>query len=146
MDYTKSLDALYAAVAHNAPLVEQEFHKTANGETILYGYAPITNLQGWINGFLVVELDASSVVRQEIRAAGFALVTFLAVLLLTVFLVGWLSRSLVVLPILQLNSAAKQLETGNWNAILPSNRTDELGELSASSGLRWNFPKLKNGQ
>ncbi|MGF1935773.1 MAG: hypothetical protein RM347_015525 [Nostoc sp. ChiQUE02] len=42
MDYTKSLDNLYAAVAHNAPLVEQEFHKTANGETILYGYAPIT--------------------------------------------------------------------------------------------------------
>ncbi|MEH1965665.1 ATP-binding protein [Nostoc sp.] len=132
MDYTKSLDNLYAAVAHNAPLVEQEFHETANGETILYGYAPITNLQGRVNGFLVVELDASSVVRQEYLVAEFALVNFLAVLLLTVFLVRWLSRSLVVLPILQLNSAAKQLETGNWNATLPSNRTDELGELSAS--------------
>lgn len=65
----------------------------------------------------MVELDGSSVVRLEIRAAGFALVTFLAVLLLTVFLVRWLSRSLVVLPILQLNSAAKQLETGNWKVI-----------------------------
>ncbi|MEH2198169.1 ATP-binding protein [Nostoc sp.] len=138
MDYTKSLDDLYAAVAHNAPFVEQEFYNT-NGEIILYGYAPITNLQGRVNGFLVVELDASSVVRQEIRVAGFALVTFLAVLLLTVALVRWLSRSLVVLPILQLNSAAKQLETGNWNATLASDvydglrlRTDELGELSAS--------------
>ncbi|MBE8966133.1 response regulator [Nostocales cyanobacterium LEGE 12452] len=132
MDYTKSLDDLYTAVAQNAPFVEPEFHKTANGETILYGYAPITNLQGRVNGFLVVELDASSVVRQEYSVAAFALVNFLAVLLLTVFLVGWLSRSLVVLPILQLNSAAKQLETGNWNATLASNRTDELGELSAS--------------
>ncbi|MBN3926856.1 ATP-binding protein [Nostoc sp. NMS4] len=132
MDYTKSLDDLYAAVAHNAPFVEQEFHQTTNGEILLYGYAPISNLQGRVNGFLVVELDASSVVRQEIRVAGFALVTFFAVLLLTVFFVRWLSRSLVVLPILQLNSAAKQLETGNWNATLPSNRTDELGELSAS--------------
>ncbi|MEH2259573.1 MAG: ATP-binding protein [Nostoc sp.] len=132
MDYTKSLNDLYAAVAYNAPFVEQEFDQTGNGETILYGYAPITNLQGRVNGFLVVELNASSVVRQEIRVAGFALVTFLAVLLLTVVLVRWLSRSLVVLPILQLNSAAKQLETGNWNATLPSNRTDELGELSAS--------------
>ena len=132
MDYTKSLNDLYAAVAHNAPYVEQEFDQTANGETILYGYAPITNLQGRVNGFLVVELDASSVVRQEYTVAVFALVNFLAVLLLTVFLVRWLSRSLVVLPILQLNSAAKQLETGNWNATLASNRTDELGELSAS--------------
>lgn len=132
MDYTKSLDDLYAAVAHNAPFVEEEFQHSTNGEIILYGYAPISNLQGRVNGFLVVELDASSVVRQEIRVAGFALVTFLAVLLLTVALVRWLSRSLVVLPILQLNSAAKQLETGNWNATLASNRTDELGELSAS--------------
>lgn len=48
-------------------------------------------------------------------------------------------RSLVVLPILQLNSAAKQLATGNWNATLLSNvydglclRTDELGELATS--------------
>ncbi|MEH2362128.1 ATP-binding protein [Nostoc sp.] len=132
MDYTKSLDDLYTAVADNAPFVEQQFHQTTNGETILYGYAPITNLQGRVNGFLVVELDASSVIRQEYSVAGFALVTFLAVLLLTVVLVRWLSRSLVVLPILQLNNAAKQLETGNWNAILPSLRTDELGELSAS--------------
>ncbi|MHC5735193.1 ATP-binding protein [Nostoc sp.] len=139
MDYTKSLDDLYAAVAHNAPFVEEEFHQTANGETILYGYAPITNLQGRVNGFLVVELDASSVVRQEYSVAGFALINFFAVLLVTVLLVRWLSRSLVVLPILQLNSAAKQLETGNWNATLPSNvydglrlRTDELGELSVS--------------
>lgn len=132
IDYTKSLDDLYAAVARNTPFVDREFHQTANGETILCGYAPITNLQGRVNGFLVVELDASSVIRQEYLVAKFAFVTFLAVLLLTVFLVRWLSRSLVVLPILQLNSAAKQLETGNWNAILPSNRTDELGELSAS--------------
>jgi len=132
MDYNKALDDLNAAVASNTPFVEQEFHQTANGKTILYGYAPITNLQGRVNGFLVVELDASFVVRQEYSVAGFALVTFLAVLLLTVVLVRWLSLSLVVLPILQLNSAAKQLEAGNWNAILPSARTDELGELATS--------------
>ncbi|WP_223265381.1 hypothetical protein [Nostoc sp. 'Peltigera membranacea cyanobiont' 210A] len=46
MDYTKSLDDLYIAVAQNTPFVDREFHKTANGETILSGYAPITNLQG----------------------------------------------------------------------------------------------------
>ncbi|MBD2678661.1 MULTISPECIES: response regulator [Nostoc] len=75
---------------------------------------------------------ASSVVRQEYTLAAFALVNFLPVLLVTVILVRWLSRSLVVLPVLQLNSAAKQLTIGNWNATLPSDRTDELGELSAS--------------
>ncbi len=131
LDYNEELDDLYAEVAKNAPFVEPDFHKTKTGVAI-HGYAPITNLQGRVNGFLVVELDATSVLRQENRVARFALVTFLAVLLLTVVLVRWLSRSLVVLPILQLNNAAKQLETGNWNATLPSERTDELGELSAS--------------
>ncbi len=119
-------------VASHAPFVEEEFQQTANGETVLYGYAPITNLQGRVNGFLVIELDASSVVRREIWVAGFALMTFFSVLLLTLFVVRWLARSLVVLPVLQLNSAAKQLTTGNWNATLPSERNDELGELATS--------------
>lgn len=132
MDYDKALDNLNAAVASNAPFVEHEFHQTANGEILLYGYAPITNLQGRVNGYLVVELDASSVVKKEIWVAGLAVVTFFAVLLLTLVVVRWLSRSLVVRPVLQLNSAAKQLATGNWNATLPDARTDELGELAAS--------------
>jgi signal transduction histidine kinase/CheY-like chemotaxis protein len=132
MDYEKPLNGLNAAVATNAPFVEQEFHQTANGETLLYGYAPITDLLGRVNGFLVVELDATYLVRREIWVAGLALGTFFAVLLLTVIIVRWLSRSLIVLPVLQLNSAAKQLATGNWNATLPSARSDELGELAAS--------------
>ncbi|MEH2324693.1 MAG: ATP-binding protein [Nostoc sp.] len=139
MDYEKPLNGLNAAVASNAAFVDQEFHQTANGETVLYGYAPITDLLGRVNGFLVVELDASYLVRREISVAFLALVTFFAVLLGTVIIVRWLSRSLVVLPVLQLNSAAKQLATGNWNATLLSNvydglrlRTDELGELATS--------------
>jgi signal transduction histidine kinase/DNA-binding response OmpR family regulator len=132
MDYEKPLNGLNAAVATNAPFVEQEFHQTANGETLLYGYAPITDLLGRVNGFLVVELDATYLVRREISVAALALITFLAVLLLTLVVVRWLSRSLIVLPVLQLNTAAKQLATGNWNATLPNARTDELGELAAS--------------
>ncbi|MEH2295467.1 ATP-binding protein [Nostoc sp.] len=131
-DYQESLNGLNTAVARNAPFVEQKFHQSANGQTVLYGYAPITDLLGRVNGFLVVELDASYLVRREISVALLALVTFFAVLLLTVIVVRWLSRSLVVLPVLQLNSAAKQLATGNWNATLPSQRTDELGELATS--------------
>ncbi len=132
MDYNEELDDLEVALSKNAPFVEPDFHKTKTGEFAIHGYAPITNLQGRVNGYLIVELDADSVVRQDIRAATFALMTFFSVLLLTLFVVRWLARSLVVLPILQLNSAAKKLETGNWNATLPSDRTDELGELSTS--------------
>ncbi|MCW5316243.1 response regulator [Nostoc sp. KVJ3] len=132
MDYKESLNDLNVAVARNAPFVGQEFHQTANGETVLYGYAPITNLQGRVNGFLVIELDASSVVRREIWVAGLGLMTFITVLLLTLVVVRWLSRSLVVQPVLQLNNAAKELAMGNWNATLPSERTDELGELATS--------------
>jgi signal transduction histidine kinase/CheY-like chemotaxis protein len=131
-DYEQPLKGLNAAVASNAPFVEEEFRQTANGQTLLYGYAPISDLLGRVNGFLVIELDASYVVRREIWVALLALATFFAVLSLTLIIVRWLSRSLVVLPVLQLNSAAKQLTTGNWNATLPSNRTDELGELATS--------------
>ncbi len=131
-DYNEELDDLVAAVAKKAPFVEPEFHKTDKGGFALHGYAPITNLQGRVNGYLVVELDASAIVRRDYWVAGFALITFFAVLLVTVFLVRWLSQSLVVQPILQINSAAKKLATGNWNATLPSDRIDEMGELSES--------------
>ena len=132
-EYNKELDNLEAAVASNVPFVAyNNFQRTDQGEFILYGYAPITNLQGRVNGYLVIELDASMIIKREYSVAVFALATVLILLLLTIILVGWLSRSLVVQPILQLNSAAKQLATGNWNATLPSDRVDELGELSES--------------
>ena len=132
-EYNKELDNLEAAVASNVPFVAyNNFQRTDQGEFVLYGYAPITNLQGRVNGYLVIELDASMIIKREYSVAVFALATVLILLLLTIILVGWLSRSLVVQPILQLNSAAKQLATGNWNATLPSDRVDELGELSES--------------
>ena len=132
-EYHKELDSLEAAVARKVPFVAyNNFHRTDKGEFVLYGYAPITNLQGRVNGYLVIELDASIIIKREYSVAVFALATVLILLLLTIILVRWLSQSLVVQPILQLNSAAKQLATGNWNATLPSDRVDELGELSAS--------------
>ena len=116
-EYNKELNNLEAAVASNVPFVAyNNFQRTDKGEFILYGYAPITNLQGRVNGYLVIELDASMIIKREYSVAVFALATVLILLLLTIILVRWLSRSLVVQPILQLNSAAKQLATGNWNA------------------------------
>ncbi|MEG3895407.1 MULTISPECIES: ATP-binding protein [unclassified Microcoleus] len=132
-EYNQELDNLEAAVANKVPFVAyNNFHRTDKGEFVLYGYAPITNLQGRVNGYLVIELDASIIIKREYWTAVFALATVVILLLLTIILVRWLSQSLVVQPILQLNSAAKQLATGNWNASLPSDRVDELGELSES--------------
>ena len=132
MEYNQEIAGLKTGIAQNAPFVEPDFHQTDTGETLLRGYAPIVDPLGRVNGFLVVELDASSVARQENWVTGFALVTFLVVLLLTVVVVRWLSQSLVVRPILQLNHAAKHLATGNWDAALPGDRADELGELAKS--------------
>ena len=138
-EYNEELENLQAAIATNAPFVGSDFHRYPNGEVVLHGYAPITNLQGRVNGYLVVTLDVSLILLQEYWVAGFAITTFLVILLVTILLVRWLSRSLVVQPILQLNNAAKQLSAGNWDTLLSSDfynglnlRNDELGELSAS--------------
>jgi signal transduction histidine kinase len=47
-------------------------------------------------------------------------------------LVGLLTARWIIQPILRLNSATQRFSQGNWDEKLPTERTDELGELARS--------------
>lgn len=124
---------LKAGVANlKQPDVELDLLRSPDGLPVLYGYAPITNQFGRTNGILVIELNASSIVQSELQARTIALVVFGGVLAVTLWVIWWLSRSLVIHPILQLHQASKQLASGQWEQPLPTDRNDELGDLAAS--------------
>ena len=130
------------------PIVEPNIIKNAAGKPILYGYAPIKDLFGRADAVLVIELDASSVLQNEVQAGAIALITFFVILLFTLVVVWWLARSLVVHPVIELNIAAKQLADGKWDRTLKSDRADELGELANSfnymaSQLQTSFRQLE---
>jgi signal transduction histidine kinase len=113
-------------------IVENKFQVNADGAPVLYGYAPIQDQFGRLDGILAIELDVSEEIRSSRQVGIVALMLFLVILGLTTVLVWGLSGRLIVRPILRLNQAAKQLASGQWQQRLPNDRTDELGELSES--------------
>ncbi|MBW4471340.1 MAG: PAS domain S-box protein [Stenomitos rutilans HA7619-LM2] len=114
------------------PIVEPDLLRNAEGRSVLCGYAPITNRFGRISGVLVIELNASSLIQNELQAGAIAAEVFCLVLIVTLVVIWWLSQSLVIQPILRLNQASKQIASGQWEQLLPSDRNDELGDLAAS--------------
>ncbi len=124
---------LQASIADlQQPTVESDILRNPEGIPVLYGYAPIQNQFGRTSGVLVIELNASSIVRSELQAGAIALMIFCGVLLLTLIVIWWLSQSLIIRPVLQLNQASKQLANGQWDQTLPIDRADELGDLATS--------------
>lgn len=114
------------------PMVEPDIVRNPAGQPVLYGYAPIKDQFGRIDGLLVIELDASSVVQSEAQAEIIAFITFFIILMFTLVVVWYLARSLVVRPVLRLNRAAKRLADGQWDQTVLTDRSDELGELAKS--------------
>jgi signal transduction histidine kinase/DNA-binding NarL/FixJ family response regulator len=114
------------------PKVENNLLRNADDQPVLYGYAPIKDQFGRLEGILAIELDASSIVQTETIGGAIALGTFLVILAFTVVIVNWLARSLIVNRTLRLNDAAKKLAAGDWYQALVADSEDELGELAKS--------------
>ncbi|MBD2552279.1 response regulator [Limnothrix sp. FACHB-708] len=114
------------------PKVEKEFLSNEDGKLVLHGYAPIKDQFGRLEGILAIELDASSIMRTQMIGGTIALGIFLIILALTVAIVRWLARSLIVNRTLRLNAAAKQIAAGEWHQSLVVDSEDELGELAKS--------------
>ncbi|MEG4456170.1 ATP-binding protein [Microcoleus sp. N9_A1] len=128
-----STSVLQAGIANlQQPTVERDIQKNSEGLPVLYGYSPIKNQFGRTNGLLVIELNASAIIQSELQVGAIAITIFGVVLLLTLIAIRRLAQSLVVRPILQLNQASKQLANGEWSQTLPTDRSDELGELATS--------------
>ncbi|AFY99620.1 ATP-binding protein [Calothrix sp. PCC 6303] len=112
--------------------VENSLLKNADNQPVLYGYAPIKDQFGRLEGILAIELDASSIVQTEIIGSAIALGIFLVILGFTVVIVRWLARSLIVNRTLRINHAAKKIAAGEWHQSLSTDSEDELGELAKS--------------
>ncbi|AKG20574.1 ATP-binding protein [Calothrix sp. 336/3] len=112
--------------------VENSLLKNADNQPVLYGYAPIKDQFGRLEGILAIELDASSLARTKTIGSAIAFGIFLIILTFTVFIVRWLARSLIVNRTLRLNDAAKKLAAGEWHQSLSVESEDELGELAKS--------------
>ncbi|HIE01810.1 MAG TPA: hybrid sensor histidine kinase/response regulator [Thiotrichaceae bacterium] len=55
--------------------------------------------------------------------------------LIVAIFIALLTANWIILPILQINSAAKKLTEGQWKQTLPVKRSDELGQLARSFNL-----------
>jgi signal transduction histidine kinase/CheY-like chemotaxis protein len=114
------------------PKVENYLLRNADDQPILYGYAPIKDQFGRLEGILAIELDASSIVQTETIGSAIALGIFLIILGFTVVIVHWLAGSLIVNRTLRINHAAKKIAAGEWHQSLSTESQDELGELAKS--------------
>ena len=135
--------------AIESPMVEAKITYNSQNNPVLVGYAPIYGQFDRIDGLLVVELDARPVLARELQAQKSAATTLLVLVMITFVVVRYLSQALVVQPTLMLNKAAKRLAEGEWTATLPTERTDELGELAQSFNnmaqhLRSSFQRLED--
>jgi signal transduction histidine kinase len=114
------------------PKVEDDLFENRDGKPVLYGYAPIKDQFGRLEGILAIKLDASSIVQAKNLGRAIALGIFLIILALTIIIVRWLAQWLIVNRTLRLNEAAKKIANGEWHQSLSTESDDELGELAKS--------------
>lgn len=77
------------------------------------------------------------------------MITFVGILVITLAIVWYLAKSLVVQPILKLNQVSKKLAQAKWDETLPIEGTDDLGALAGSFNyitkqLKMSFKELQD--
>lgn len=111
------------------PKVESQFFTNAKGELVVYGYAPIVNSIGHLDGILAIELDATPVRESAKRARAIASITFLTSLPLALLL-GWLLARHLTAPIADLLEAVERLAQGERDTLVEVRSQDEVGILA----------------
>lgn len=111
------------------PKVESQFFTNARGELVVYGYAPIVNSIGHLDGILAIELDATPVRESAKRARAIASITFLTSLPLALLL-GWLLARHLTAPIADLLEAVERLAQGERDTLVEVRSQDEVGILA----------------
>jgi len=111
------------------PRVEDEFFTNAQGELVVYGYAPIINSIGRPDGILAIELDATPVRDSENRARAIASITFFTTLPLALLL-GWILARRLTAPIADLVEAVERIAKGDRDTLVEVRSQDEVGILA----------------
>ena len=116
------------------PITEKDIRINPEGQIVLYGYAPVQGELGHSDSILVIEMDATSIGQSAIRFLSISAGIFGMMLLISLPLVWWLARLLVIRTNPHFSSTARQLADSQWDAILPPiNCSDEQGQLMSSS-------------
>jgi HAMP domain-containing protein len=104
-------------------------------------FATMARVEDLIVVTIVSEKNYEKLVQDSARSLVLALLLLLLVVLLFNFLVG----SEVTRPILRLNYAAGQLETGDFASLLNSQREDEIGQRARSMGAWLDASRIRCG-
>ncbi len=124
--------ALAPKLLNQSKLFVEDDLRADSGGVSLRGFAPIGAVFSGAapsEGWLVIELDASSVVAYEAQAAQIALVTLLIMTPLGLLLVWGVGRRLLR-PLAGLARAAESVAQGRLETRLPVTGRDEIGQLA----------------
>ena len=110
------------------PVVEDSLYTDSSG-TFLSGYVPIYDQFRDLDGVLGIDIDATSVIANEMQARRTALMTFLATMPLSLLLGWWMARHLTS-PINDLMRGAESVAQGHLDETVPVRSGDELGVLA----------------
>ncbi len=103
---------------------------TLNGQRELVQVTPLRDLRGldWMVVVVIPEQDFMAQINRNTRlTVGLCLLSLTIAVIVAVLTSRWIAR-----PLLQLNSAAKQLAVGDWEQSMAADRPDEIGELATS--------------
>ncbi len=108
----------------------QQLEFSLNGQNQFLQVSPLQDGRGldWLIVVVVPESDFMGQINANTRIT---IYMSIVALLLTV-LIGWATARGIIQPILKLNNAAKKFSDGDWDQKLPTERTDELGDLAKS--------------
>lgn len=112
------------------PIIEEQF-KVIGDRTYWRGYAPITDTSGKIDGFLVIEVDASEIADIRKNIIRTSVLIFVIIAPLPILAAIWLTRQFTV-PINSLIQGVERITAGDLNHRVTVYRNDELGVLAKS--------------
>ncbi|MBS1249123.1 MAG: Sensor histidine kinase ResE [Chloroflexi bacterium] len=128
-EYTRSSPLLEGGLASiSQATVEDKLYTDPSG-TYLSGYAPIYDQFRDLDGVLGIDIDATAIIANEVRARRIAGLAFLATVPLTFLLGWWLARYLTA-PMKDLMDGVERITQGQLDEGVPVHGQDELGVLA----------------
>lgn len=120
----------YNLLTISKPLIEEAFIMDSEG-AYWRGYAPIYDQFNDLDGILVIDVQATTVIQNEIKAVNNALFAFLITVPLALFFGYRLARFLTS-PVNELVKGAERVSQGDLTKPVPVISQDELGILSTA--------------
>lgn len=108
----------------------QQIDFQLNGQRQFVQVSPLSDHRGmdWLVVVTIPEVDFMEQINANTQIT--LILSFIALILTT--LIGLFTAHAIISPILRLNNVTKKFADGDWDQHIPTDRTDELGELAKS--------------